>query len=677
MLEEVDGFDPSYRYAEDRDLFIRLREHGVEIAVLPEVVLHKRLHGANMTMNPPTTHPMLRSLHEKLERDAAGREPMTIESERLVTVVITVYNGAPYLAEAIDSVLAQTYRPFELIVLDDGSTDGSGEIARSYGSACRFAQQENAGLGAARNSAIELAKGRYYAFLDADDRFVPDKLERQMQILDAEPEIDMVFGHMTEFVSPEIDERARALLRDPVHDQPWRMPNLMLVRREAFHRVGPFSDTLRVGIGVDWYARAVDERPERGRASVPRPRAEAAHLEQRDPAARRPAPVPPRAEAVARPQALGRTEHAAHRRGLMAARPGLVGSFWPSPQQELLLRGALLDEERSVQAWRLLKPSLDIQRLERGSVVLLPMLYEKLQERGSTEEFVPRLKGVYRQVWYRNQLGLDVLHDLLRSLHDAGEEAIVIDEAALIARYYRRLGVRPLGRPTVLVRCERSSAVLDALVRSGWDASTRGSWRRREVERVRAGKRGSCAVHWRPPSGLELPSGHDGDRFWDGAQATEVRGVETRTLDTTRQLLWTLVAGARAGTASRRPVGRRRVHDPARRRPRGRLGAARRRGGGTSLGSPRPRRPRLPRDRSRRARAEGRPARARGRSEHAARTARPPSSPVAEACSSGTSLRRSPVTSSRPVTTACCEARSRFPAPCAGSGGSITLGSCR
>lgn len=183
---------------------------------------------------------------------------MTTEPERLVTVAITVYNGAPYLAEAIESVLAQSYRPFELIVLDDGSTDGSGEIARSYGSALRFARQENAGLGAARNSAIELAKGRYYAFLDADDRFVPGKLERQMQILDAQPEIDMVFGHMTEFVSPEIDERARALLREPVYDAPWRTPNLMLVRREAFHRVGPFSDTLRVGIGVDWYARAVD-----------------------------------------------------------------------------------------------------------------------------------------------------------------------------------------------------------------------------------------------------------------------------------------------------------------------------------------------------------------------------------------------------------------------------------
>jgi glycosyltransferase involved in cell wall biosynthesis len=69
VLEELGGFDPSYRYAEDRDLFIRMREHGVEIAVLPDVVLHKRLHGSNMTMNAPTTHPMLRSLREKLERE--------------------------------------------------------------------------------------------------------------------------------------------------------------------------------------------------------------------------------------------------------------------------------------------------------------------------------------------------------------------------------------------------------------------------------------------------------------------------------------------------------------------------------------------------------------------------------------------------------------------------------
>ena len=67
-FDEIGGFDPSYRYAEDRDLFVRLREHGIEIAVLPDLVLYKRLHGSNMTMNRPESHPLLRSLKEKLDR---------------------------------------------------------------------------------------------------------------------------------------------------------------------------------------------------------------------------------------------------------------------------------------------------------------------------------------------------------------------------------------------------------------------------------------------------------------------------------------------------------------------------------------------------------------------------------------------------------------------------------
>jgi GT2 family glycosyltransferase len=75
VLQDLGGFDPSFRYAEDRDLFIRLREHGVAIAVLPDLVLRKRLHGSNMTLNAPATHPMLRSLREKLERERRETGP--------------------------------------------------------------------------------------------------------------------------------------------------------------------------------------------------------------------------------------------------------------------------------------------------------------------------------------------------------------------------------------------------------------------------------------------------------------------------------------------------------------------------------------------------------------------------------------------------------------------------
>jgi len=156
----------------------------------------------------------------------------------LVTVIIGVYNAERYLAEAIESVLEQTHPRIELIVVDDGSTDRSGQIAGGYGDPVRCIRQENGG------------------FLDADDRFPPDKLRSQLAVFEARPELDVVYGHVTEFLSPDLDESALALLRAPEHDVPWPTPNLMLVKRESFLRVGLFSTDLKVGIGVDWHARA-------------------------------------------------------------------------------------------------------------------------------------------------------------------------------------------------------------------------------------------------------------------------------------------------------------------------------------------------------------------------------------------------------------------------------------
>lgn len=176
----------------------------------------------------------------------------------LVSVLIGAYNAERYLGEAIESVLAQGYRPLELVVVDDGSTDRTSDVARSFGEVVRCVRQENAGNGAARNRAVELATGELFAFLDADDRFLPDKLERQWSALAADPTLDIVFGHVREFVSPELTESERELIRPPSPPAPWPAPNLMLVRRASFSRVGPFSESVRVGVTVDWYARAVE-----------------------------------------------------------------------------------------------------------------------------------------------------------------------------------------------------------------------------------------------------------------------------------------------------------------------------------------------------------------------------------------------------------------------------------
>jgi glycosyltransferase involved in cell wall biosynthesis len=170
--------------------------------------------------------------------------------------MIGAYNAAPYLGEAIESALSQDYEPIELIVVDDGSTDETAAVARSFAQA-KVIQQENGGNGAARNLAVENASGELYAFLDADDRFTPGKLSRQKAALDADPDLDMVFGHVREFFSPELDEETRASLRPPAPEpMPWTAPNLMLIRRGSFERVGLFTTAVRVGVTVDWFARA-------------------------------------------------------------------------------------------------------------------------------------------------------------------------------------------------------------------------------------------------------------------------------------------------------------------------------------------------------------------------------------------------------------------------------------
>jgi len=176
----------------------------------------------------------------------------------LISVMIGAYNAAPYLGEAIESVFAQTQRPLELIVVDDGSDDGTGDVARSYGDRLTLVRQERGGNGAARNTAVAQARGDFFAFLDADDRFTPAKLALQLAALRADPELDVVFGHVREFVSPELTPEQRKLVRPPAPVSPWAAPNLMLIRRESFERVGPFSTSLRVGVTVDWFARATE-----------------------------------------------------------------------------------------------------------------------------------------------------------------------------------------------------------------------------------------------------------------------------------------------------------------------------------------------------------------------------------------------------------------------------------
>lgn len=107
----------------------------------------------------------------------------------MVSVVIPAFNASQFIKRTIDSVLAQTYRDFELIVVDDGSTDSTAEIVKNYGSTVRYILQENAGDGPARNTGIAAANGEWIAFLDHDDEWLPEKLELQTALLERNPHL--------------------------------------------------------------------------------------------------------------------------------------------------------------------------------------------------------------------------------------------------------------------------------------------------------------------------------------------------------------------------------------------------------------------------------------------------------------------------------------------------------
>ncbi|WP_143438568.1 glycosyltransferase family A protein, partial [Hydrocoleum sp. CS-953] len=109
-----------------------------------------------------------------------------------VSVIIPVYNCDRYISQAIESILAQTYQSYEIIVIDDGSTDNTRLALQPYIEKIRYVYQENQGVSAARNHGIDLARGELIAFLDADDFFLPDKLTAQVGVFDAQPNLGIV-----------------------------------------------------------------------------------------------------------------------------------------------------------------------------------------------------------------------------------------------------------------------------------------------------------------------------------------------------------------------------------------------------------------------------------------------------------------------------------------------------
>ena len=170
-----------------------------------------------------------------------------------VSVLIPVYNNAEYIGKAIESVLDQTFKPFEIIVADDGSEDGSGAIAASY-PGVRCISLTHQGVAAARNRLLEVAGCEWISFLDADDLWVPEKLEKQMLYISEHPDCDMVFcqcKNFTELDEKEMTQRQKYVLTVEIEEY----MTGACIRKSLFDRYGFFDTNYKYGEDTEWISR--------------------------------------------------------------------------------------------------------------------------------------------------------------------------------------------------------------------------------------------------------------------------------------------------------------------------------------------------------------------------------------------------------------------------------------
>ena len=172
-----------------------------------------------------------------------------------VSVIIPAYNCERFIAEAVESVRRQDHRPIEIIVVDDGSTDGTSAHVKNLGKDIRYVHQSNRGPAAARNRGIEMAKGEVFTFLDADDYWPENKLEIQLAHLRKYPRIEVVLGRI-QFTGSLTEADMKIRFEGPDNT----MVNINLgsgiFKRAVFEKVGIFDESLRHFEDHDWFLRA-------------------------------------------------------------------------------------------------------------------------------------------------------------------------------------------------------------------------------------------------------------------------------------------------------------------------------------------------------------------------------------------------------------------------------------
>ncbi len=183
-----------------------------------------------------------------------------------VSVVIPTYKSKRFISEAIDSVLRQTFEDREVIVVDDGCPEGTGDfVEEKYGDSVRLIRQENAGPGAARNTGITSSSGEWVAFLDSDDWWEPEKLEVQLALADEHPEYGLISSSYYKDEKGKYEERTRhgpsGWVYREVFMANYIRTSTVMIRRDCFDRVGLFDTSLPLTQDYDLWLRMSHDYP--------------------------------------------------------------------------------------------------------------------------------------------------------------------------------------------------------------------------------------------------------------------------------------------------------------------------------------------------------------------------------------------------------------------------------
>jgi glycosyltransferase involved in cell wall biosynthesis len=178
-----------------------------------------------------------------------------------VSVVVPAYNAETYLREALESTLVQTVPAHEIIVVNDGSTDGTGALADEYARVHPHVQvihRENGGPAAARNAAIAAATGEFLTFLDADDAMVPSRIESQVGYLLTHPDTDIVIGSVERISEGDVEVHVEFLRHEQIAEDRAKGINLMVMtaRASVFAMLGAFDPSYRLSEDWQWLLRA-------------------------------------------------------------------------------------------------------------------------------------------------------------------------------------------------------------------------------------------------------------------------------------------------------------------------------------------------------------------------------------------------------------------------------------